>query len=149
MNTSIHIHTSHKTHSHTQLLYGCGGLRLPVRQVYIQYIHTLHTHVLTKNTHTHTALVWLWRCARPRQAFLPALLYCSNCAFLFGYHVHEKAALTAAVPMILLAVKSREYTRYTNMYVCMYACMHACMSVCMYVCMYVCMHLRMCIHRYM
>jgi hypothetical protein len=58
------------------------------------------------------ALIWLWRCPRPRAAFLPAIIYCANCAFLFGYHVHEKAALTAAVPMIILAAQSKDYARY-------------------------------------
>jgi hypothetical protein len=39
--------------------------------------------------------VWTTRC--PRRTFVPALIYCSHCAFLFGYHVHEKAALTTLV----------------------------------------------------
>ncbi|CAK4639678.1 hypothetical protein LEN26_017379 [Aphanomyces euteiches] len=38
--------------------------------------------------------------------FMPALVYCMLCAFLFGYHVHEKAILQVTLPLGLLAVES-------------------------------------------
>ncbi|RHY08710.1 hypothetical protein DYB28_015755 [Aphanomyces astaci] len=38
--------------------------------------------------------------------FMPALVYCMLCSFLFGYHVHEKAILQATLPLGLLAVES-------------------------------------------
>jgi len=39
-----------------------------------------------------------WRGPRPR-AFLHAVVYCQMCSFMLGYHVHEKAILTAVVPL--------------------------------------------------
>ncbi|KAF0682748.1 Aste57867_25151 [Aphanomyces stellatus] len=38
--------------------------------------------------------------------FMPALVYCMLCSFLFGYHVHEKAILQVTLPLGLLAVES-------------------------------------------
>ncbi|KDO27691.1 hypothetical protein SPRG_07320 [Saprolegnia parasitica CBS 223.65] len=38
--------------------------------------------------------------------FMPALVYCMLCSFLFGYHVHEKAILQVTLPLGLLAAES-------------------------------------------
>ncbi|OQR99237.1 dolichyl pyrophosphate Glc1Man9GlcNAc2 alpha-1,3-glucosyltransferase-like [Achlya hypogyna] len=38
--------------------------------------------------------------------FMPALVYCMLCSYLFGYHVHEKAILQATLPLGLLAAES-------------------------------------------
>lgn len=57
-------------------------------------------------------LVALWR-ARSREAaaaMMPAAVaYANLCGFMFGYHVHEKAALTIEVPMVLAAVASGDW----------------------------------------
>lgn len=51
------------------------------------------------------ALAAVWR--RPSGRLLPlATAQCALSAFLFGWHVHEKAVLTAMVPMALAAVDS-------------------------------------------
>lgn len=56
-------------------------------------------------------LVALWKA--PRQQALaivaPAIAYANLCGFMFGYHVHEKAALTVEIPMALVAVRSGEW----------------------------------------
>jgi alpha-1,3-glucosyltransferase len=56
------------------------------------------------------ALVALWRAppgAPARRRFAPAVAHGLLCGFLFGYHVHEKAALTFLVPMALVASAGR------------------------------------------
>lgn len=52
-------------------------------------------------------LVNIWRHARPR-IFLPAFVYCMLCAFLFGYHVHEKAILQVTIPLALMSIDGVE-----------------------------------------
>ncbi|OQS03246.1 dolichyl pyrophosphate Glc1Man9GlcNAc2 alpha-1,3-glucosyltransferase-like [Thraustotheca clavata] len=38
--------------------------------------------------------------------FMPALIYCMLCSYLFGYHVHEKAILQVTLPLGLVAAES-------------------------------------------
>ncbi|GAQ91618.1 alpha-1,3-glucosyltransferase [Klebsormidium nitens] len=52
-------------------------------------------------------LVRIWRNPRPSE-FLRCVAYSYLCGFMFGWHVHEKAILTAVVPLALLAVESPE-----------------------------------------
>ncbi|KAF8065603.1 dolichyl pyrophosphate alpha-1 [Scenedesmus sp. PABB004] len=57
------------------------------------------------------ALVALWRAA-PRDAramLAPALAYANLCGFVFGYHVHEKAALAVELPLALAAVRDPDW----------------------------------------
>lgn len=50
------------------------------------------------------ALISLWR--RPdKRRFAEAVAYSNLCGFVFGFHVHEKAALTAVIPFIWVAVQ--------------------------------------------
>nr|CCA20034.1 Probable dolichyl pyrophosphate Glc1Man9GlcNAc2 alpha1 putative [Albugo laibachii Nc14] len=56
------------------------------------------------------ALIKTWRHAQPR-IFLSAFAYCMLCAFLFGYHVHEKAILQVIVPLALMSVDGAEEMR--------------------------------------
>lgn len=53
-------------------------------------------------------LVALWRAPQQRALSMiaPAIAYANLCGFMFGYHVHEKAALTVEIPMALAAVHS-------------------------------------------
>ena len=50
------------------------------------------------------SLAALWRRPDPRR-FAAAVAHGCLCGFMFGYHVHEKAALTFLVPMALLAAR--------------------------------------------
>lgn len=56
-------------------------------------------------------LVALWRAPRQQAGALlgPAVAYANLCGFMFGYHVHEKAALTVEVPLALAAVGSSDW----------------------------------------
>ena len=54
------------------------------------------------------SLYVLWR--RPtKQAFYESLILCGYGSFLFGWHVHEKAALLMIVPMSLIVLSSASY----------------------------------------
>mmetsp|Transcript_8986 Transcript_8986/g.11921 ORF Transcript_8986/g.11921 Transcript_8986/m.11921 type:complete len:523 (+) Transcript_8986:69-1637(+) len=53
------------------------------------------------------ALVIIWQKPKPR-TFAWGLIFASLMAFFFGYHVHEKAILTALIPMALLACDSQQ-----------------------------------------
>jgi len=56
-------------------------------------------------------LVALWRAPQQRALSMvaPAIAYANLCGFMFGYHVHEKAALTIEIPMALAAVRSSDW----------------------------------------
>jgi hypothetical protein len=56
-------------------------------------------------------LVALWKAPRREALGLiaPAIAYANLCGFMFGYHVHEKAALTVEIPMALAAVRSNDW----------------------------------------
>lgn len=56
-------------------------------------------------------LVALWRSPRAQAAGMVAgaVAYANLCGFIFGYHVHEKAALTVEIPMVLAAVRSASW----------------------------------------
>lgn len=56
-------------------------------------------------------LVAMWKAPRREALGLiaPAIAYANLCGFMFGYHVHEKAALTVEIPMALVAVRSSEW----------------------------------------
>lgn len=56
-------------------------------------------------------LVALWKVPQQRALSMvaPAIAYANLCGFMFGYHVHEKAALTIEIPMALAAVRSCDW----------------------------------------
>jgi len=55
-------------------------------------------------------LTALWRHPHPA-ALTPAVVYANLCGFMWGYHVHEKAVITASVPLALLAVRGPAWGR--------------------------------------
>lgn len=52
------------------------------------------------------ALISLWRRPRSARLFVDAVAYCCLCAFMLGYHVHEKAILMVVLPMSLMCLDS-------------------------------------------
>lgn len=53
------------------------------------------------------SLLHLWRHPRNVLSFLKAVVLCNFGAFLFGWHVHEKAILHVTIPLILVACLER------------------------------------------
>ena len=51
-------------------------------------------------------LVVMWKRQTPRRALTKGVAYAMLCGFMFGYHVHEKAALSASVPLIFSLARS-------------------------------------------
>jgi len=47
----------------------------------------------------------------PGKFFIHAVVFCSLSGFMLGYHVHEKAIMTAVIPLTLLATNSRHTAR--------------------------------------
>ncbi|WIA16323.1 hypothetical protein OEZ85_013022 [Tetradesmus obliquus] len=58
-------------------------------------------------------LVALWKAPKAQAGpmFAAAAAYANLCGFMFGYHVHEKAALTVLLPMVLPAVRDAGWGR--------------------------------------
>lgn len=59
-----------------------------------------------------------WKVANPnidtvvrQNMFLMCIVYSSLSSFMLGYHVHEKAIMTAIVPMTFLSFRSKRYAR--------------------------------------
>ncbi|KAL1110090.1 hypothetical protein AAG570_008168, partial [Ranatra chinensis] len=50
----------------------------------------------------------LWHSPGNPLHFVRCLVICSGCAFMFGWHVHEKAILMVIIPLSLTAVQSRK-----------------------------------------
>lgn len=58
-------------------------------------------------------LIALWKTPRQQAGlmFAAAVAYANLCGFMFGYHVHEKAALTVILPMVLAATRLSDWGR--------------------------------------
>jgi len=63
------------------------------------------------------ALVYAWKYAGSTclngssNLFINAVVYCAFCGFMFSYHVHEKAIMTAIIPLTLLSTTSVKHAR--------------------------------------
>jgi len=69
-------------------------------------IQPIHTFILTGICML-PIMYHLWR-VPSKSHFLPALIQCTLCSYMFGWHVHEKAILMVTVPLGLLAANSEK-----------------------------------------
>ncbi|XP_045763417.1 probable dolichyl pyrophosphate Glc1Man9GlcNAc2 alpha-1,3-glucosyltransferase [Maniola jurtina] len=84
-----------------------GGLVQEYRHAVLPTITPAVTFVLTAAAMA-PALVKLWYLGADRRyrggSFLRCLTLCATCAFMFGWHVHEKAILMILIPLSFLSV---------------------------------------------
>lgn len=81
---------------------GTRGLVRDAAFAILPEVRVGHTGLLTIATMA-PALLSLWRTPHPK-VFHSALVYCSLCSFMLGYHVHEKAILMTTIPLSLCAL---------------------------------------------
>lgn len=86
-----------------------GGLVHDIRHTVLPAISSRTTLVLTALSMS-PALWRLWRCAS-YSVFHSCLVYCALCAFMLGWHVHEKALMLALVPCAMCALDSSRQSR--------------------------------------
>ncbi|XP_023945278.2 probable dolichyl pyrophosphate Glc1Man9GlcNAc2 alpha-1,3-glucosyltransferase [Bicyclus anynana] len=92
-----------------------GGLVKEYQHAVLPTITPTVTFVLTAASMV-PALVKLWHLGADRRyrslSFFRCLTLCSTCAFLFGWHVHEKAILMILVPLSYLSVLGKMDARF-------------------------------------
>ncbi|XP_054256992.1 probable dolichyl pyrophosphate Glc1Man9GlcNAc2 alpha-1,3-glucosyltransferase [Macrosteles quadrilineatus] len=84
-----------------------GGLVQEFHHTILPTVPPLATFILTFISIT-PSLVKLWKCPGNPLHFVRCLVLCALSAFMFGWHVHEKAILIVIVPLTLLAVVWRK-----------------------------------------
>ncbi|XP_023291817.2 probable dolichyl pyrophosphate Glc1Man9GlcNAc2 alpha-1,3-glucosyltransferase isoform X1 [Lucilia cuprina] len=94
-----------------------SGLVQEYDHVVLPSVRPLATFVLTLVTML--PMLWkLWSFTIKREAkinFLRAIVICSACSFMFGWHVHEKAILMCLIPLCLLFFVSPTDAKYSFM----------------------------------
>ncbi|KAG1714007.1 putative dolichyl pyrophosphate Glc1Man9GlcNAc2 alpha-1,3-glucosyltransferase [Nymphon striatum] len=84
-----------------------GGLVQVYNHAILPSIYPTVTVILTCSTMI-PALVKLWKNPKQPIQFLRCLVICAFSAFMFGWHVHEKAIILVILPLTLLALVSKE-----------------------------------------
>ncbi|XP_046665129.1 probable dolichyl pyrophosphate Glc1Man9GlcNAc2 alpha-1,3-glucosyltransferase [Homalodisca vitripennis] len=86
-------------------------------------------------------LVKLWRCPGNPLHFVRCLVLCALSAFMFGWHVHEKAILIVIIPLTLLAVVWRREAQtylllctvgHFSLFPLLFTPMENCIKVCLF-----------------
>jgi len=87
-----------------------SGLVSIIDHAILPSVTPTHTAILTLATMA-PALYNLWKYPHPKM-FIPSLLYCSMCSYMFGWHVHEKAILLIVLPFAAICTWSTMHTTY-------------------------------------
>lgn len=87
-----------------------GGLVQEFEHSVLPTVKPIHTFLLTV-AQMLPIVIRTWFCHRGISGFIQCLTLCAFSAFMFGWHVHEKAILLIIIPLTLLALEMKTWAK--------------------------------------